>query len=257
MSDYIDGDMTPGGSRIIEGNERSERWTAPEDAAVNFDLIEQHLIPYFGEPSSVFHEILSDIVHLDILVYPPAGKRKDWFFVTSGMSDKRMTTPDGLDPVDFARAELMIGLPPEWGEKVSDFMNSTDREDREQVFWPISLMKWLARYPHEAGVYFADGHTIPNFDAEPYIPDSRLNGALLTYSLALPEDAFRVPLPDGDILNFYSVILLYPEEMDYKLEKGTDSLFHLLDTVKTSEVVNLSRRSAIKKKNPLLRLIGG
>lgn len=255
--EFEDGSVTAGGSRIIVGKERQTGWTPPEGYAENIEHIQAHLEPVFGESSSVFHEIISDLIHLDVLVYPPDDRRDYWVYVTSGMGDIRMSLPDDLSARELGRAELMIALPRAWGDKVAKL--NTDKHDQysENVFWPISLMKWLARYPHEAGTWFADGHTIPNGpDAEPYSPESRLNGALIAYSTLLPPDRASLVLPEGDWLNFYGVTLLYPEEMDFKLNKGVDGLAQRFDRAGVSEVVDLNRRSVVKT-NPLLRLLGG
>lgn len=253
--DYEDGDITEGGDRIIVGKERTGEWTAPESYAENCELIEEHLEPVFGEAPNVMHEIISDLVHLDVLVYPPNDTRDFWVYVTSGMSDLRMSVPPDLDPKDLGRSELMIALPREWGDAIRDMDAQSD--DADLIYWPIGFMKWLARYPHEASVWFADGHTIPNgAEMEPFVPGSGLTGAFLTYSTLLPDDRLRLLLPDGDYLNFYGIILLHTDEMNFKLKKGADSLLEKFQSAGVNEVVDLKRPSVIRS-NILSRFFGG
>ena len=254
--EFKDGDITPGGSTIIEAKVREEEWTPPESYAENCELIEEHLEPIFGKSETVMHEIISDLIHLDVLIYPPDDKRDFWVYVTSGMGDIRMTTPPDEDPVEWSRAELMIGLPRDWGDRLAKLDDIDDEEAVDSIYWPIGLLKWLARYPHFAETWFGPGHTIPNVEEEPYSPDSRLNGAMISFSTLVPESHSVLTLPDGDHLNFYGLILLYPEEMDFKLKKGAGALADKLELADVSEVIDVTRRSVVRK-NPLLRLIGG
>ncbi|MEM9029311.1 MAG: suppressor of fused domain protein [Pseudomonadota bacterium] len=251
--DFKDGDVTPGGSRIIVGKDRETGWTQPESYAENCELIQEHLEPVIGEAATVFHEIISDLVHLDVLVYAPNENRDYWVYVTSGMSDLRMAIPEGVDPAEWSRAELIMALPRAWGDALAETLERS--EDDENSYWPIGLLKWLARYPHVAQTWLAPGHTIPNFENEPYTNASRLNVALVDFPRLLPASHATLMLPDGDRLNFFGLILLYPEEADFKLDQGYEALAEKFEPNGVSELLDLSRRSVIRR-NPLLRLIG-
>ncbi len=253
--DYKHGDITPGGSRIIEGKQPDEDLKHPDTAAEHVDFISGHLEPVLGKTETVFHEIISDTIHLDVLVFPPNKKRDAWIYVTSGMSDLRMSMPEGLDPAEWSRAELMIGVPKDWGKKISVLMNGNDEEDHESIFWPVSLLKWMSRYPHLAGTWLGPGHTIPTNVEEPYKTKGRFKGVLIDFAYLLPEEKLRPTLPNGDHLNFYGVTLLYPEEMDYKLNKGYEALANRLYKNGVSEVIDLNRRSVVSK-HTFLRLLG-
>ena len=50
-------------------------------------------------------------------------------------------------------------------------------------------------------------------------------------------------LPNGEVVNFYQVIPLYRDEMEYKLENDVDALFEKMEDV--SFVVNPTRPDAI------------
>ena len=240
--DFEDGHVTPGGSTIIKGQARPDEWIAPESYAENCALIEEHLAPVLGE-HTVLHEVVSELIHLDVLVYPPQGDRDYWVYVTSGMGDIRMTMDDEADAVEWARAELMIGLPRDWGDKLSILLETNNFDDPDDIYWPIVLLKWLARYPHEASTWFGHCHTIPN--GRSYSEHTRLDGALVTWSTLLPDEYLTLKLPNGDHLNFYGITLLYPEEMQFKLDHGFDALANKLDDVEASAVIDVTRSSAL------------
>lgn len=249
--EWEDGEITEGGSRIIMPTRDPEAFVPPQDYAENCDLITEHLESVLGPCENVLHEILSSHVHLDVLIFPPTEDRDFWVYSTSGMGDLRMELPEGLDPVEYGRAELMIALPRAWGDRLSQQMSVSDDDD---AFWPIGLLKQLARYPHEVGTWFAHMHTIPSFDGEPYAKDSALDGVMLTYSLFLPQDKWELTLPDGDVLNFYGLTLLHPDEMAFKLEHGAEELLDLLDRADVSPVVDIHRPSVLasRKRRGLL-----
>ncbi len=75
------------------------------------DHIERHLGPVQG----VYHELISDKVHLDVHVVAPSADFPFYTLVTSGMSDRPMTVPPEAGPDDAPRfAELCILLPSTW-----------------------------------------------------------------------------------------------------------------------------------------------
>lgn len=257
QNDWKQGDVTPAGDPIIVGSPRKEGWEAPEFHAENIELIEAHMETALGTSDPrVFHEILSDTVHIDVLCYPPDDTRDYYVYVTSGMSDLPMTLPDGVPEEEYARAELMLALPRTWGEKVEAITTTTKSGDPDNTFWPISVMKWLARYPHQAHTWFGPGHTIPNPDGTPYDESARFNGVILIDTSLLPPDTARPHLPSGEYLNFYGVVFLYPEEMDLKLEKGADTLLDRLFSQGHPEYLDLTRKTVVRT-NPILRLLKG
>ena len=66
-----------------------------------------------------------------------------------------MNVPDGWE--DYRYAEMMICLPPDWN------MDQRAWND-ERHYWPIRLLKTLARLPHEYNTWLSDCHTMPNGD---------------------------------------------------------------------------------------------
>ena len=68
--------------------------------------IDAHVTRHIDKPASVYHEIVSPHVHVDVHVVAPAGDRSVYTLVTSGVSERRMA--------DGSFAELTITLPPTW-----------------------------------------------------------------------------------------------------------------------------------------------
>ena len=74
--------------------------------------IGDHIERNVGEILTVLHEIISDTVHVDVYVVAPARGRNYYMLATSGMSDRPMSVPEGME--DYRFAELAICLPPKW-----------------------------------------------------------------------------------------------------------------------------------------------
>ena len=117
------------------------------------------------------------------------------------------------------RAELLLALPSDWQVNAED----------EQWYWPIRLLKQLARLPGEEDAWLGWGHTIDN--GEPYADNTQLCAALLVSPVIGAEEAETAQLPSGEEVNFYQVIPLYRGELDYKLANGTDALLDELEDI--------------------------
>ncbi len=101
---------TPSGDPIYRYGERRKAFEPAIGDGANIDLISAHIEQHIGPVQSVFHEILSDLVHVDIHMVAPTAERNYYTLVTSGMSDRAMTPPESCEA--HAYAELMICLPP-------------------------------------------------------------------------------------------------------------------------------------------------
>ncbi len=61
------------------------------------ERIGTHIEAYVGSIDGVFHEIASDIVHVDVHHVTPTDQRPYHTLVTSGMSDRPMAAPPGFE----------------------------------------------------------------------------------------------------------------------------------------------------------------
>ena len=205
--------------------------------------ISSHIERHLGETSGVFHELISDKVHLDVHIVPPSADYPFYILVTSGMSDRPMTVPAGPDETP-PYAELCILLPSTWrlptdpGEMAEAFQD-------EDVYWPIRWLKMLGRFPHEYHTWLGAGHTIPNGEeAVPFAPGTELGCMLLLSSISLPEDFQTLDVSPGKTVHFYTLYPLYREEMELKMAEGVDALLDRFEEYDISDVVDPTRVNA-------------
>lgn len=193
--------------------------------------VEKHICKYYGKFDNVFHELFSPDIHVDICVIPPDKKRNYYLLVTMGMGAHKMNVPEKLAEYNLERAELMIALPRDWKVGESD----------ECWYWPIRLLKSIARLPIMANTWLGWGHTVDN--QEPYADNTSLCGAVLLYPEAGKADGNVLTLPNGDDVNFYQIIPLYREEMEYKVANDTEALLERMENV-VPFVVEIDRPNA-------------
>lgn len=204
------------------------------------EQISSHIEQYLGRSETVFHEIVSDTVHIDVFWVKPSEEYPFHRLVTSGMSDLPMQTPPGAPASRYA--ELMMTLPADWQVDQASF------ED-EAWYWPVRLLKTLARLPHKYDTWLGFGHTVPNGDPpEPYAANTALCGAIILTSISAPQEFHRLPIHDGKEIAFYAVVPLFENEMNLKLRKGVDELLSLFDKRNVSDIVDLARADVSKKR---------
>ncbi len=248
-----DDTRTPGGSEIFRYDDPPKDFSLPDRDCVYLDDIEAHIERHIGPVETVLHEFVSDKVHLDVLLVEPSPSCDAWTYVTSGMSDLPMTLPPDLpDPELWARAELFIQLPSDWlpQEGHAVFDAADDENDTEHLWYPIRWLKSLARFPHNFDTWFGPGHTMPNGDpAEPIGPGTQMTGFLMNASISYDVAFDRIEATDGNVINLYAVYPLYTEEMDFKLNKGSDALMDRLAAADVNEIYRPNRASvAVRKK---------
>lgn len=227
------------GSPIYRYNQDDQKAFEGASGDPSTEEIADHIEKHVGKIHLVLHEIISEQVHIDVYWVKPTPERPFHTFVTSGMSDKPMNTPEGVEGCDYA--ELSICLPEDW--KLSE----EDLND-ENNYWPIRWLKYLARFPHEYNTWFGFGHTIPNGDpAEPFAENTKLNTMLLLPTIVFKKDFHTLALENKSI-DFYTLIPLYSEEVALKMKKGVEALFDGFDAFGVTDIVQVDRPSTVKKK---------
>ena len=200
------------------------------------EAIEGHIQQYFGKFENVFHELSSPDIHVDICVVPPSEERDYYTLVTMGMGAHRMNVPEELAEYKLERAELAIALPGNWKLKHEDLKN-------ERWYWPIRLLKTLARLPIASDTWLGFGHTMDNEDD--FAKDTKLCAAMLTGPQDTEDGSEVCILPGGEEVNFYQVIPLYRDELEYKLAHDADALLDKMNGI--SFVVEPDRQDAITR----------
>ncbi|MBR5486208.1 MAG: DUF2185 domain-containing protein [Oscillospiraceae bacterium] len=194
------------------------------------DAVEEHIKTYFGEYPTVFHEIVSTDIHVDICIIPPTPERNYYTLVTLGMGAHRMNIPEGPEFAGLDRTEIVVCLPPDWDVQSND----------ERFYWPLRWLKTLAHIPIDEDSWLGWGHTVPS-DA-PFADNTDFSSVLLVHPFAFGPMAESCPLPNGDSVSFYQMVPLYADELEYKSKNGTAALLELMP-FEVLEVVNINRRS--------------
>ena len=200
------------------------------------EAVEGHIQQYFGKFENVFHELVSPDIHVDICMVPPTEERDYYTLVTMGMGAHRMNVPKELAEYKLERAELAIALSADWK------LDQESMKD-EKWYWPIRLLKSLARLPIASDTWLGFGHTMDN--QEDFAENTKLCAAILTGPQGTQDGSEVCPLPGGEEVNFYQVIPLYEDELDYKLEHDADALLNKMRGI--SFVVNPTRQNAITR----------
>jgi hypothetical protein len=213
-------EKSAGGSSIIRHSEMAELSATVEHA--DDERLTAHLDRHVGGEPIVWHEIISDRVHIDVHAVPPHEGHPYWVVMTSGMSALPMTVPEDVDDrADLLHAELYMLLPASWSMDEASFSD-------ERSYWPIRLLKTLARLPHDYATWLGHGHSIPNGDpAEPYARGTKLSGAIIVSSQGLGAE-FGV-VPGSPPIRMYQVLPVTNAEMDMKLRIGTDEALAQLE----------------------------
>lgn len=217
--------------------EDEEKFSQPEVYTESeMDTIEEHIDKYFGKVENVFHELVSPDIHVDICIIPPAEERDYYTLVTMGMGARRMNVSDELAEYKLERAELAIALPANWKldqESIKD----------EKWYWPIRLLKSLARLPIANDTWLGYGHTMDN--ENDFAENTKLCAAILVAPQDVEDGGEVCTLPSGEDVNFYQVIPLYRDEMEYKIAHDADALLDKMNGI--SFVVNPTRQNAITR----------
>ena len=226
-----------GGHSDNDDTQDEEEFSNPEVyTEEEMEAVEGHIEQYFGKFENVFHELVSPDIHVDICVVPPSEERDYCTLVTMGMGAHRMNVPEELAEYKLERAELAIALPADWK------LDQESMKD-EKWYWPIRLLKSLARLPINCDSWLGHGHTVEN--REPFADNTKLCTATLIGPQDTEDGSEVCTLPGGEEVNFYQVIPLYEDELDYKLEHDTDALLNKMRGI--SFVVNPTRQDAITR----------
>lgn len=234
---------TSAGGSIIYRHEAPESPPAyAEEDSAYLELVTRHVETHIGPVRNVFHEIVSTHIHLDILVVDPTSQRNYYTLVTCGMGMHPMTVPEGAEAYRYA--ELMLCLPANWTLSDAAFQH-------EENYWPIRSLKTIARLPHEYNTWLYLAHTIPNGNpAEPYADNTKLSGAIISVPSTVPaaREFFTLTAAPGKDVHFFSLLPLYKEEMDFKLNQGAETLFEKLEAAGIDELLRADRKNVCKKR---------
>lgn len=232
---------SPNGDPVYRHQPRDDGFTPAAGSDETIDAVVKHLAAHVGHPDNVFHELVSDKVHLDVHIVPPSERFPFVTLCTSGMSDLPMTVPKGVDAPKYA--ELLLCLPPTWDLRHESFSD-------EAVYWPIRWLKQLARLPHDYKTWLGYGHTVPNGDpAEPFAESTKLCCLVVMPPTAFGEAFQLATFPDGREVAFYQIHPLHKEEMEYKLKRGIGGILPMFPDGEMPTVIDPQRPNLCVKTN--------
>jgi len=206
----------------------------------DIDAISAHIKRCIGPVHTVFHEIVSDDLHIDIHHVKSSLFRRYEVLITSGMSAIPMAVPAESNEPRFA--EIVTVLPKGWPVSKEAFAD-------ERNYWPLRLMKTLARLPHGGNTWLGFGHTLANGAAEedvvPYAENTRLCATAVLPPSSLGEDFWCMKRKDAPDIFFWAAVPLHMSELKFKLENGIDPLLELFDKHGVTDRIAPERPSVV------------
>jgi Suppressor of fused protein (SUFU) len=168
-------------------------------------------------------------VQVNVQIENPTRKRPFYTVKTTGMSDKPMKVPRGME--DLALTEVCLCLPRDWPMSAE---------------WPLRLIQVVALYPHVHRTWVAWGHTLGSL-AEPAAndPSGRFVGVLLTAPAHLPAGAEEIARADGRTVRYLAVVPLLEEELRFARERSGEELDEKLTAAGVTELLDPTRKSVV------------
>ncbi len=184
---------------------RAVGWLAPW---IDPALIEARGEAYkkaLGAEPQVLHSTDRKNPHIDLYVFPPAGRRDFVAIVTGGMSDLRMPVPG--DGAAATYVELCMGM-------------------GQHQHWATNCLKVAAEYPFDHGEFFGIHHTVA-FGAE--LGDgSTLSAFLFVKPRFLPPELAQFDL-GGKSVQFLQAVPITTAEREFAVAEGSARLEALLE----------------------------
>ena len=202
------------------------------------DKISEYIAQQYGEFEMVGHEVVSSDIHCDIVIVPPTQKQPYYKLVTMGAGAYKMNVPKELKSDVNDRAEYVVFLPKDWNLE----------SDKEEDYWPIRMLKTIARMPIWAEDWLCYTHDVQlTDDGSPVAENTGFNSCVLMPSIGKNGQEVK-PLKlglFGKKVAFYQLYPLYPEEVVFKLEHSFDELMERLDA-EDNMIINIHRKNYCK-----------
>jgi len=220
-----------GGSELLKygGKEfgHTKMGFTEESMQANMEIRERHYDEFFGESDTVLHEVLPLVPHIDVYRYPPTSTRNFYTYVTGGMSDLPMHSPEETGR-DCRRVELVF---------------YSESENKLYAEW----LRTLAHFPHDNHTWLHWGHTMPNgTPPTPLFGEGPLNTMIFMGSILRPDNTLGELLSiDSDPVNLVWVVPITQAECELKLEKGVSAIYDLFDEHKHPHVFCGQRKSYV------------
>ena len=211
----------------------------PVDFAYSKD-IDDHLNYIFpGRETGLHIDPSGAKYQIDINIMYPTDDEHYYVLYTQGMSSEDMLLPEDLakEYPEFKRAELFMLLPADW-----DIDNMTSTYPKHETYWPMQLLRMVARYHYEFFAWVAPGYTV---EYSSFANNTKLSAAML---VSLGDDIAVIKTRDKKLISLYLVLPVYKEEVRYKLQHGYDDFIEKFNkefSSNTAEgwVVDINRKN--------------
>ena len=186
---------------------------------VQLKAVKEHIEQCFGPIYLQVEDSQTDHIKCDIDIIKPSENQECacQYLVTKGMGAHKMPVPDEFKALNLDRAELYLALASDWNLE----------SEEEQENWPITLLSVLSRLPFVYDSWMAQGHIISFPQDEDYAPGTNYAGAILLNHAQ--DSSYGLELDNLGHINFYQVVLLYQEEIDYAEQYSARTLMKLMD----------------------------
>ncbi len=204
------------------------------------DKLSTYIEKQYGESDIVAHELISPDIHCDIVVIPPTEERPYYTLVTMGAGAYKMNVPKELKSDVCDRAEYVIFLPKDWNLK----------SDKEEDYWPIRMLKIVARLPIDTEDWLCYSHTVNlTEDGSPVAENTKFNSCVLLPSMGKDGQIVK-PVRLGFLgkkVTFYQLYPLYQEELNFKIENSFDKFANkYCDEIFDSQIIDINRKNLCK-----------
>lgn len=218
------------------GQKENPKYFYTQDELKEF---EDYITKTFGEFDTVYHELYSPDIHVDIIIVPPSVKENYYKLITMGMGAYKMNVPKTLEDYNFDRSELIIFLPPEWNMKFTD----------KEYGWIANNLKTISRIPIDENSWIGFGHTFSySLDGDiPLANNIKFSSILLIDALSYNKKELHLNLENKGKINFYQLIPLYKEELQYLNRYGLEKLLEKLIKSELNIVVDINRKNCCDK----------
>ncbi len=208
----------------------------PKKVPNSVAIIDNHLDQFFDESEDidVLNEIESEIIHKDIYFIKATEDRPFHILLSCGMSALPMNVPKDIASSPYA--EVMMLLPKEWNLAYESFKD-------EQNYWPMRIMKELMALPHPNRTWLGFGHTYGHEEDTEFAEGIGFNSVMLAHSMELSSDFTEIVLENDKVVEIYTLIPLYKEELEFKKQHSTRELLERFDKFGIEEIVKVGRKN--------------
>jgi hypothetical protein len=174
----------------------------------------------------------------NLLLVSATPRRHCHLVVTTNLSDQPMPSPKD----EWRWAELCAQLPQDWP------LDPAQWQDNIEFGWPMRELQRVVRFVRDSNVWVGFGHSIPNGNpAQPLSPTTKQCCSFLLPPLEMPEQFTRHRLEDEEILNFWAIVPIYPDELAMKINQKAPTLIERMGIRKVSDIIDPTRPSVFEK----------